>query len=191
MENKKFNPKEIAKLTDPKRLAFQAPDEIWAELELINPKTLIDIGAGTGFFAMPFSEKMEGGGIVYACDSSPVMITWLEENIPKKYQNSIRPLATEENRIKLDSEMADLVYMINLHHELDQPEKMLEEATRLLKKGGTMMVIDWKAEETSFGPPLRIRISAEEIAQQFEAAGLSQIRQHPILPYHSFVTGLK
>jgi len=48
--------------------------------------------------------------------------------------------------------------MINLYHELEDPLKMLEESRRLLKKGGKLMIIDWKKGETPEGPPLELRL---------------------------------
>ena len=190
MTDRKFNPKQIHKLTDPKRLEFQSPDLIWSTLNLKAPKTLIDIGAGTGFFAVPFSDKNQNG-IVYACDTSGVMIDWMHENIPDTYDGRVIPLKCREISIPLENNIADLVYMINLHHELDSPQEMITESVRLLKEGGLLAVIDWKAEETPSGPPLNIRVPGDHIEEQFKRAGLNEIRRYQILPYHSFIVGKK
>lgn len=190
MVDKKFNPKQIQKLTDPKRLEFQSPDLIWQTLQLKSPNLLVDIGAGTGFFAMPFCDKMSDG-IVYACDTSPIMIDWMREHIPTSYQGKVVPMICEETTVPLADAIADLTYMINLHHELENPQATLGEAARMLKKGGLLMVIDWKKEETPAGPPLEIRISEAVIAEQLVAAGLTDIKRYNNLPYHNFLIGRK
>ncbi|MBU2644416.1 class I SAM-dependent methyltransferase [bacterium] len=190
MENKKFDPKKINKLNDPNRLQLQPPDKIWKTLQLTNPSILVDIGAGTGFFAMPFCDMMAGGR-VFACDSSDIMIDWMTDNLPAKYRDRVIPIKSDENHCLLEDDLADLVYMINLHHELDDPVRMLGEAVRILKKGGTLMVIDWEAVEMPMGPPLRIRIPAAVIAEQFKQAGLADVTDRGGLTHHSFITGVK
>ena len=88
----KFDPKKLAKLNNPERFKTLDPDVIWDAFNLQKPKVLIDIGAGTGFFTKEFSKKLTDGKI-YACDSSDVMIKWMQENITDK---NIIPLLCSE-----------------------------------------------------------------------------------------------
>ena len=55
---KKFDPGKLAKLNDPRRLEYLDPEIIWEKVAIENPAVLIDIGAGTGFFAILFNRKM-------------------------------------------------------------------------------------------------------------------------------------
>lgn len=190
MESKKFDPQKLAKLNDPGRLEYLDPDLIWNTLKPENPRTIVDIGAGTGVFAVLFSRRMKGGR-TYACDLLDIMVEWMNKNLPQDLKDSVIPMKMGESSVPLPDGIADLVYMINLHHELEEPEKMAKEAYRLLRKGGNLAVIDWKKEETPKGPPLSIRVTAETIEGQMRKAGFSQIRTHTILAYHNFVTGKK
>ncbi|HUO77107.1 MAG TPA: class I SAM-dependent methyltransferase, partial [Thermodesulfovibrionales bacterium] len=164
-EFKKFDPRKLDKLNDPKRLEYLNPDLIWEKAALKDPSILIDIGAGTGFFALLFSKKMKKGK-VYACDISDEMLLWLEDNLPSESKGRVIPVRMEESSVPLSEDMADLVYMINLHHELEQPQKILREALRLLRRGGKLLIIDWKKEQTPEGPPLEIRVTEEAIESQ-------------------------
>jgi len=187
MNEIKFDPKKLAKLNNPERFKTLNPDVIWDALNLENPKILIDIGAGTGFFTKELAKKLNGV-TVYACDSSEVMIQWMNENITDK---NIIPMLCSETSVDLSDEIADLVYMINVHHETLEPEKLLIEAHRLLKTGGKIAIIDWKAEEMNDGPSLEIRISDKIIRNQLSEAGFKNIVNHNILPLHSFNIGQK
>lgn len=186
MTDKKFNPKKIEKLNNPERKKIHDPDLIWDTLGMKNPEILVDIGAGTGFFSMPFADKIPNG-TVYACDISDVMLDWLKENLPEAYRGRIIPIKSEENSIDLEDKVADLVFMILLHHELDNPLLMLQESKRLLKSGGKIMIVDWKKEEMSVGPPLELRIEADTIEEQLRQTGFSEIVQHRVLPLNSFL----
>lgn len=190
MEEKKFDPAKLQKLNDPERLEYLNPDLIWETLDLKGPHVLVDIGAGTGFFAVLFAKKTDGG-TVYACDISDVMISWMRENLKPGPKETLVPVKMAESSVPLPDGVADLVYMINLHHELEEPEKIISEACRLLRPGGKLMIIDWKKKETPQGPPLSIRVAGDEIAAQMAAAGFSNIAAHGVLRFHSFVTGEK
>lgn len=190
MEQKKFDPAKLAKLNDPKRIESLNPDIIWSSLGLADPRVVVDVGAGTGFFSRLFSDKMKTG-VVYACDISDVMIDWMKENLPQGLKGRVVPLKSEESALPLDSGIADLVYMINLHHELEEPDRIMSESFRVLKSGGKVAVIDWKAEETPEGPPLSIRVSPELIEAPMARAGFVNIRRNAALPYHNFLIGEK
>ncbi|MDH4163577.1 MAG: methyltransferase domain-containing protein [Nitrospirota bacterium] len=189
-ENRKFDPKSIDKLNNPERFDRENPDVIWKELGLKEPRVLIDIGAGTGFFAIPFARKSPAI-MIYACDLQQEMLDWLEAHIPEDFRNRVKPFKMEESEVSLPDNIADLVYMINLHHELEDRDAMMKEAFRLLKPGGTVMVMDWKKEDMPMGPPVTIRITAEEIVGDIEKAGFREVKQHPVLKFHSMVTGRK
>lgn len=181
----KFDPKKLAKLNNPERLEMINPDLIWQTLALKTADTLIDIGAGTGLFAKEFAKY---AGKIYACDSSEIMIEWMKENLS---ENNILPLKSVEAAIPLEAEIADLVYMINVHHELTEPERLLKEAFRLLKSNGKIAIIDWKAQELTQGPSLAIKVPEKIIISQLEQAGFKNMMSHPVLPFHSFIIAEK
>lgn len=83
------------------------------------------------------------------------MIDWIKENIVSTYPELI-PVQTEEVSIPLDDEIADIVFTINLHHELENPDKTINEAYRILRPGGKVFIVDWK-KGTPTGPPEEIR----------------------------------
>ena len=188
MTERKFDPRHIHKLNDPERLKRIPPDVLWDLAGPKEPGILVDVGAGTGFFAVPFAEKMAGGKI-YACDTVDAMIAYMKENLPEEFKDRIIPVQSEETRIPLPDALADLVYMINLHHELEHPQAMLTEAGRLLRPGGRMLIVDWKPLETPKGPPLSIRVPPETVGEQMRTAGLADIEQHDRLPWHYVVVG--
>jgi ubiquinone/menaquinone biosynthesis C-methylase UbiE len=188
--SRKFDPKKLARLNDPKRLEHLNPDLIWDKAGLKDPSVVVDIGAGTGFFALRFIRKMEKGR-VYACDISDEMLSWMEGNLPQESKGRVIPVKMKESTVPLPDAVADLVYMIDLHHELEQPDRILGEALRLLKRGGKLLVIDWKKEQTPEGPPLEIRVTEETIASQMRNAGFKKIIKYAVLPYHHFLVGEK
>lgn len=170
---KKFDPKKIEKLNNPKRLESIPPDFVWEKLNLSEAKTIVDIGSGTGLFSTAFSKFMDNGK-VYALDISEVMVEWMKKNLVG-FKNVI-PMIMSESEIPFEEKSSDLVIMISLHHELESPDTILAESMRILKAGGKICIIDWKKEETPYGPSYEIRYPIQEIYNQLEAVGFSEIQ---------------
>jgi ubiquinone/menaquinone biosynthesis C-methylase UbiE len=189
MEDKRFDPKKLHKLNNPERLKDIPVEYIWNKLDLNNPLVLIDIGAGTGFFSMAFAAYLKNGK-VFACDISDIMVNWMENNVCAHHPNIVA-LKMEENSVPLEDCVADLVYMINLHHELDAPEEILNEAFRLLKENGKIFVVDWKKVEISEGPPNHIRCLPEEVEKQLIGTGFRKIAVYNQIPKHFLVVAEK
>lgn len=183
----KFNPALLERLRDPERLRYLNPDAVWEVLAARPITTLIDLGAGIGFFAIPFARKLPEGR-VYACDSSAEMLEHLKAALREHSVSNATPVLTGEVRVPLEDGLADAVLMANLHHELDHPEATLAECRRLLKPCGIVALIDWKPEPTPMGPPLEARIPPETASEQLRRAGFLDIARHDILPYHYFLT---
>lgn len=189
MDGKKFDPKNLQKLNNPQRLIDIPPDYVWEKLNIEKPGVFVDIGAGTAFFSVAFLQRSKTSTI-YACDASEVMIRWVKENVSPKYPNII-PIKTEEHHVPLDDGIADLVFMINLHHELDNPSLTVEESNRILKPDGKIFVVDWKKQDMPEGPPAKIRFLPEQVKEQLVNTGFKQVAIYDELQKHFLVVGKK
>jgi len=172
MENKRFNPKKLQKLNNPKRLEAIPPGLIAEKIKIDHPLVIIDWGAGTGLFSRAFSEIYPESRI-YACDIAEEMIEWMTANLTS-YKNIV-PLKMNGNEVPLEDEIADMIVMINLHHELDNHIKILNECSRLLKKNGQMVISDWKKVKTEDGPAFEIRIEEHVVAEQLTTTGFQNV----------------
>ena len=189
MNEKKFDPKKLQRLNDPQRLIDISPDYIREKLHMEKTGIIVEIGAGTAFFSVVFFQKFRPSTL-YACDISEIMIKWIKENVTPNYPDII-PVKTEESSVPLDDGLADLVFMVNLHHELEKPFLILEEAFRILKPGGKIFIVDWKKKDISEGPPAKIRYLPEKVKEQLVNAGFKNVNIHNELKKHFLVVGVK
>jgi ubiquinone/menaquinone biosynthesis C-methylase UbiE len=189
MDEKKFDPKKLQKLNNPKRLIDIPPAFIAEKLGNPRPEVMVDIGAGTGFLTLALRDQLRPQK-TYGCDLSQVMLDWMRANVLPQNPD-LQLVKTEEDRIPLESEIADLLYMITLHHELHNPNQTLAECHRLLKPGGQIFIVDWKKEEMTEGPSIVIRCTTEEIAVQMSQAGFTGITPYHELAKHFLVVGRK
>ena len=189
MNEKTFDPKKLQKLNNPQRLKDIPPDYVWDKLNIEKADVLVEIGAGTAFFSIAFLQHARPSKI-YACDVSEVMIHWMKENVVSKYPNIV-PVKNEEHAVPLDDAIADVVFMIHLHHELDNPTRIVEEAYRILKPGGNIFIVDWKKVDMAEGPPTRIRCLPEQVKEQLVDSGFKHVNIFSELPKHFLLVGKK
>jgi len=189
VNEKKFDHKKLEKLNNPMRLKDIPPDYVWDKLNIEKADVLVEIGAGTAFFSIAFLESAKQSKL-YACDISEAMINWVKENVVEKFPNII-PVKTEEYSIPLDDGIADLVFMINLHHELDNPTLTIKEAHRILKPNGKIFIVDWEKKDMNEGPPKKIRCLPEQVKEQLESSGFIHVNIFSELPKHFLLVGEK
>ncbi len=189
MNPKKFDPRKLQRLNNPGRLIDIPPDSIQSKLTCKKPEILVEIGAGTAFFSIAFFKQFKPSKI-YACDLSQTMIDWMQETVAPVHPG-ILPVKNEEESIPLDDEIADLVFMIALHHELEHPLRMLQEAYRIVKPGGEIVIVDWKKTDMPEGPPLGIRCLPETVKGQLMESGFAGVHIFKDMQKHFLVVGKK
>ena len=159
------------------------------KLNLSHSEVLVDIGAGTGFFSIQFQKYLDGGKI-FACDVSDIMISWMLDNVAGFYPGII-PTKINGSKLPLSDGVADLVFMINVHHELDNVEGIFKEIDCVLKVGGKVCIVDWKNEEMVEGPPQHIRCHPEDIRDQLVKGGFQNIHIDQEMAQHYLIIAEK
>lgn len=190
MNGYKFDPAKLERLNDPARFDTLPPAAMFAALGTATPRSIVEIGAGTGLFSAAFC-AWAPQAVVYAADTEPAMVEWMATNRPEAADGRLVPLLSEEAHVPLGDGAADLVVMINVHHEFEDAGAMYREAARLLGHGGQLLVSDWAPVATPKGPPLSVRISEGEAARFVEDAGFDGVAAHPGLTWNWLVTGVR
>lgn len=190
MPNEKFDVAKLERLNDERRFEYLTPEILWAAARTPKARSIVDVGAGTGLFARKFAQFAPHAD-VYAVDMHPAMVRWMFEHMPPALNDRLHPLLSSEDAVPLPTGEADLVVMINVHHELSEPRANYREAMRLLRIGGTLLVADWKPGDATHGPPQHVRASAEQIAEVVAAVGFADVCLHVGLPHHTLLTASK
>lgn len=190
MPYEKFDVAKLDRLNDPSRFEYLDPETIWRAAGATDPHVIIEIGAGTGMFACRFAE-LAPNAEVYAVDVEPTMVRWMFEHRPSALSGRLKPTLSRETVIPLPTGEADVVVMINVHHELADPTSTYREALRLLRIGGSVVIADWAPGDTPGGPPQHVRVPAEEIATLLAKVGFADTAVHEGLPKHSLVSAHK
>jgi len=98
-----------------------------------------DLGVGDGLLTMMIAEAAES---VTAVDLSGAMLGQLEERARAKGLTNVETVEGDIAALPLPDESHDIVLLSQALHYVDRPLQALKEASRILVRGGTVLIID-------------------------------------------------
>jgi len=103
---------------------------------------LADIGAGTGSFISDFLSKVPNGK-VYAVEVSQSFIDFLKQKNITQWSQKVSIVKGEMNSTTLADNSIDIIYLCDVFHHLENIPLMLSDFSRVLKKGGRVIIVDF------------------------------------------------
>ncbi len=175
---------------DPERDAWQRPDEVVGLLALAPGMTVVDLGAGTGYFAARLSRAVGDAGRVIAADVEPDMVRYLGERAEREGLANVEPLQVPADGPGLEPAAADRILIVDVWHHLDNRGAYAAQLAAALRDGGFVAVVDFTLESPT-GPPVKHRLAAEQIRDELAAGGLRAEIVAEELPNQYVVVGYK
>lgn len=166
-----FKVADTHKLESPERLQWLPPDEAVRLLGLGDGMTMADVGAGTGYFAVPFARAIAPSGRVFAVEPQPEMLEMLRDKLRQPgMPSNILLLQGTATATQLPSASCDLVFLANVWHELDNHQAALREAARVVTRGGCIGILDWRSDMAGPpGPPTQHRIGIGQVISMLQS----------------------
>lgn len=161
---------------------FLNPNEILSNLELREDMIAADFGSGSGGWVIPLAKRLEDGRVL-AVDILDKPLAALKVKAQLANVSNIQTiLADVEKTTEIAEESCDLVLMANLFFQAEKKKDILTEGKRVLKKGGRILVVDWK-KNASLGPK-EGKVSPEELKELALDLNLRIEKEFEASPYH-------
>lgn len=166
---------------------FVNPDAVTAQLEGLAGKSVADFGCGSGFFSLAFAKAVGPEGRVFALDILPSSLEAVASraktlgllNVIVKRVNLER-----EGGASLPSGDLDWVILKDVLFQNKDKLVMLQEAYRVLKPAGNLLVMEWNDRDFSFGPEQSLRIPKPALHEMVLACGFSLVRDLDAGDFH-------
>ena len=158
------------------------PDRAVDVLKLQKGATVADIGAGSGYMTERMSKKVGPMGRVYATDIQQGMIDLLNRRIARRKLTNVTPVLSLQDDPRLPIEAIDLVLMVDVYHELSQPQLMLRHIRASLKPGGRLALVEYRKEDPNVPIKPEHKMSVAEAKLEVEAEGFTLTTTNEDLP---------
>jgi cyclopropane fatty-acyl-phospholipid synthase-like methyltransferase len=156
---------------DPARDQWQQPERVLEALALAPSMTVVDVGAGTGYFAVKLARAVPKGTVI-ATDLEADMVRHMTERAKREGLANLRAQTTPADDPQLAAGTIDRILVVDVWHHLADRRAYAAKLAAALKPGGLVAVVDFKLDATR-GPPAQFRLAADAIAADFAAAGLA------------------
>jgi ubiquinone/menaquinone biosynthesis C-methylase UbiE len=145
---KKPDPKQFLERFEKEgREVFDKREQIVAALHLQPGWTVADVGAGTGLFTRLIASKIGAGGKVYAVDIADSFVKHAVQSTREAGYKWVEGIVCAPDDARLPENAIDLAFICDTYHHFEFPFKTMASIFRSLKKGGQVVVVDFKREE--------------------------------------------
>lgn len=169
----------MAFLDSKQRERLVPPEILIDQMPIQNNDTLLDVGAGSGFFTIPMAEKTTN--TVYAMDPDQRMLGVIEAKAKEKGIQNIEPLQETIENLSLQDESIDFVMASLILHEVKSLNLALSKIFDVMSVGAHLLCLEYEKDDLIIeGPPMSIRIQSEELEKSLLAIGFDIVKKTKI-----------
>lgn len=161
----------VNKFEGPERDAWQKPQTLIAALGDVRGKTVVDLGAGTGYFLPHLSRAVGPSGQVLALDVEADMVRHMQARAEREGLKNVRAQKSEGDDPKLAAGSADRVLIVDVWHHIPARGEFAKKLAAALRKDGAIYLVDFKLDSER-GPPKKHKLTPESVMADLKAGGL-------------------
>jgi len=147
-----------------------------------------DFGCGkTGHIVFPASVVVGSQGIVYAVDILKDVLVSIQKRANLEALVNIHTIWSNleyVGKTAIPSDSLDLVFIVNTLSQAENRHGILEEAKRLLKSKGRIVVVDWHKKGLSFSPDDNRFVNFDDMKDWARMNGFGVQDEFTVGPYH-------
>ena len=169
-------------LTRPERDEEEQPDRVVEALNIPEGATVVDLGAGVGYFTWRLAKRVGPQGRVIAVDIQQGMLGLLAENLRQREITNVDSVLASPDDPGLPRGQVDLVLLVDVYHELAEPEKTMEHVRQALKQDGRVVIIEYRKEDPSIPINPLHKMTVKEVQAEVEPVGYKLVEVLAFLP---------
>jgi SAM-dependent methyltransferase len=165
-------------LVRPEREAEEHPDQALDAMNIRPGMKIADIGAGVGYMSLRMAKRVGPTGRIYAVDVQPGMLELLRQRAAAENISNVQPILGEVADPKLPAGQMDIVLMVDVYHELSQPQVMARKIRESLKADGRLILLEYRAEDPAVPILPEHKMTVDQVKRELEVEGF--VLQPPI-----------
>ncbi len=166
---------------------FVEPQNVLLQLGLSEGARVGDFGCGSGHYALAASAIVGSEGRVFAVDIQEDMLTRLKDDSARRGARNIDFIWGDVEKpggTKLKDSSLDSAILSNTCFQFDEKESAVTEVKRVVKSGGTVLLVEWSGEHGGMGPTKDRVILPQTAETLFSEAGFLKVKSFSAGPHH-------
>ncbi len=157
------------------------PGRTWSAVgpalaHMVGDIEVADMGAGEGWLTLLLAQRARK---VYAVDNSPKMVEFGQSQLKTNQISNVEYLLGELEDPPLQAASVDLVVFSQALHHAENPARAIQRCSRLLRKGGSMVVLDLQKHQFDKAREMYhdhwLGFSESDLRGWFKDAGLGKV----------------
>jgi ubiquinone/menaquinone biosynthesis C-methylase UbiE len=122
-------------------------------------------------------------GRVVASDLQPEMLSLLRERVAAAGVTNVESVLATQQDPGLPRRGCDLILVVDVYHELAQPEAVLAALRQALAPGGRLVLVEFRGEDDAVPIKPEHKMTKAQIRRELEPRGFSLVREFDGLPW--------
>ncbi len=169
----------IEKFDGADRDEWQKPGKVIESFNLSDDSVVVEVGSGTGYFAVRLAPLLKNGKVI-CFDQSSRMTSYLENRAKELGLINVDARSTEPDGSFTLEEKANLIFSVDVYHHMKDRVAYFSKIAEYLKPDGIIVVID-RTDEKVEGQPTGHRVPKEEIKKEMKEAGFELVNDFDFL----------
>jgi ubiquinone/menaquinone biosynthesis C-methylase UbiE len=169
---------------------WQKPRHVVELLRIKPGMTVVDLGAGTGYFEGYLDRAVGDGGKVIALDVTPTFTDYLVKRGKKDGWKRVSVKLARRDDPGLEPESVDRVLIVDTWHHIGARDAYAKKLAAALRPGGAVMILE-VSPDSPHGPGPAHRLAPEVVIRELDGAGLTTETVKEKLPRHFVIVGRK
>lgn len=165
----------------------EKPQLVLDALDIKPGQTIADLGAGSGYYSFRIAPLVGPTGKVLAIDIEPAMLGAIAQRASREHVANIVTVRSSARDPNLAPHSVDLLFMVDVYHELEYPYEVMSKVREALKPGGRVALIEYRAEDPGVMIKPLHKMSEAQARRELQAAGFKHIKTVRTLPLQHLI----
>jgi predicted methyltransferase len=165
----------------------EQPQLVIDALEIKPGQTIADLGAGSGYYSFRIAPLVGPTGKVLAIDIQPAMLEAIAQRARREHIGNVATVRSSAQDPNLAPGSVDLLFMVDVYHELEYPYEMMTKVRTALKPGGRIALIEYRAEDPDVQIKPLHKMSERQVRREMQAAGFKHLKTVHTLPLQHLI----
>jgi precorrin-6B methylase 2 len=169
------------------RASEEQPQLVLDALEIKPGQTIADLGAGSGYYSFRIAPLVGPAGKVLAIDIEPRMLEAIAERARREHVGNVATVHSSAQDPNLAPGSVDLLFMVDVYHELEYPYEVMTKVRAALKRGGRVALVEYRGEDPDVLIKPLHKMSERQVRREMQAAGFRHVKTVRTLPLQHLI----